>query len=578
MATSRALSRLGLPFCLVAFALALLVLGGCDREAPLSLLTVSEVAPRDVERGERIEIAGNGFPRGHVARVTLQGTLFRAGAEPRTGFEARADGHVVSERAIEVVYDDRLQALLCGPEGKAEHTTFRGDVTVAFAAAVPGAPPASATLPSVVLDLRPPPREASIERRMLQEGERFLDAAGVVVASASDARQGLVVETVVDGSPGHRAGLLAGDVLMAVDGVLVRSKSEVVPAPSARNVTLGVRRGGDPTELRFPLAIDGYRPPPALVPLVLTALLVAAVTLWIFAPLPRVIAWLVRRFARSGARGSRRTQGAWALVPYAVIPLVIAVPLTLRFAMNAEPELLSIVLAALGASFALHAVTATGGALDALRRAASAVTALLPGALAIAAAGVVTGAARVTEASAVQGALPWEFAAFRGLASFALFAVAVLSLGVPDGNVDDFGRAGRVRQVGSRATVLLMTSLLVIVLFGGFQSPFDAQAGAALPLGAALYCAKAAVLGAAVLELRSLVPELSARVRGALVTGASALVVAAAALTTAESRLTTPADARLLAFGLCLLVLVGVARVTFTAVRGARNAQLDPFV
>src|SRR5688572_26532360 len=190
---SCALARLGLPFCLALLGALLAVLTGCEREAPLSLVTVTEVAPRDVERGERIEVTGAGFPRGRRARLLLQGTLHRAGAEPRRGFEAQAEGIVVSERSLEVVYDDRLQALLCGPEGQAAHTTFRGEVTVAFAAAIPGAPPASASLPGVVLDLRPPPPAPALSKRLREGGERFIEASGITIDEAAEVRGGLLI-------------------------------------------------------------------------------------------------------------------------------------------------------------------------------------------------------------------------------------------------------------------------------------------------------------------------------------------------------------------------------------------------
>src|SRR6185312_57314 len=46
------------------------------------LVTVSGLSPTDVEPGDRIAIAGDGFPPGKEARVRFRGTLHRPGERP----------------------------------------------------------------------------------------------------------------------------------------------------------------------------------------------------------------------------------------------------------------------------------------------------------------------------------------------------------------------------------------------------------------------------------------------------------------------------------------------------------------
>jgi hypothetical protein len=565
-------ARFGLLSLLLAVTAALL---GCERDAPLSLLTVREVAPRDVEVGERIEITGSGFPRGRAARVILEGTLHRPGAEPRRGFEVRAEGVVVNESTVELAYDARLQSLFCGPESGAVHTTFRGDATVAFAAAIPGAPPAAATLPGVVLDLRPAPGNA-VSTRMRLDGERFLESEGIVVDSNQDVRGGLLLAAVHDGSAADRAGLLAGDLLVSFDGVLISSAADVVPAPTAQRVTLGIRRGGDPNETPLIMAVDGYRPRPAILPLVITALLAAAASLWLFAPLPRSLRWLARRIGRTDLASKRTSDVLSDFLPLAAIPLTVALPLILRELVGAEPEIVSILLATLFGTFVLHALAGEGGVGAALRRAATSVLPILPAALAIAAAGVLTGATRLTEASHAQGGWLWEFLALRGFSNFVLFAVAMLGLSIPEETFSPFGRAGRVRRAGSRAAVYTLASITTIALFGGWQSP---TSGYAELTGAALYCAKAGLLGGAVLTIRSILATPKVRTRGAIVFALASGVAGAATLASLENRYATAADVRLVAIGLSAILAVAALRIGWLTIRLGREPapRLDPF-
>ncbi len=568
-----------LALLLPCLSLLSLLATGCDGDPPLSLLTLRDVAPRDVEVGERIEISGAGFPRGRSARVVMRGVLHRAGRVPFTGFEARAEAVVVSENAIELVYDARLQSLLCGPGDTAVHTTFRGQVTVAFAAAVPGAPPASATLPGVVLDLRPPPGGATAIALMRAEGDRFLETSGIVIeraASAGSGATGLLVENVRADSAADRAGMLAGDLLVSFDGVHVRSPADAVPPSAARRANVGVRRGGDPTERVLTLPVAGYRARTSVAPIALVTLLAALVGFWLFAPVPRTLRWMARRVPF----GIASHGGAWTYVPLIAIPITVATPLALRELAGIEPDLVSIALATLAASLVLHGLTAEGGVGASIRAALAGSLPLVPAAVAVGAAGLFTGAARMTEASQVQGAWPWEFVALRGFASLAVFVVAASALAMPERELPSFGRGGRIARAGRHAFVFVMASLLTVVFLGGWQSPF-AEGSIATFVGAVLFIGKAAGVGAVVSSFRAALrsPSLSLTKRVLASIGAAMGVIGFAMVSGWETRATMFGDTQLVAWGLSAACAVVVLRMTWLIIEAARTPwpRLDPF-
>src|SRR5262249_36125616 len=131
----------------VAFA------AGCIRDGSPQLIQLLEVAPREAEVGERLAVMGAGFPQGKPARLAFRGTLYRPGERPIDDAEIPAQGTVLTAQHIELVFTDALQAAFCGVGDRAAHTTFEGELEVAFAAAAPGAPPIAATLYKVVLDV-----------------------------------------------------------------------------------------------------------------------------------------------------------------------------------------------------------------------------------------------------------------------------------------------------------------------------------------------------------------------------------------------------------------------------------------
>src|SRR5689334_7612448 len=102
------------PRLLVAFVLvlgALVGLLGCaaDNSAP-ELLNVIDVAPREVDVGDRIEVLGTTLPTGEAkeAKVTFTGELRRPGQAPLEGQEISVDKAVVSSDKVSMIFTEGL--------------------------------------------------------------------------------------------------------------------------------------------------------------------------------------------------------------------------------------------------------------------------------------------------------------------------------------------------------------------------------------------------------------------------------------------------------------------------------------
>src|ERR1035438_4925113 len=85
-----------------------------------ALVQVTGLAPADVEPGDRITLAGQGFPAGKEARVTFRGTLHRPGEATVRDVEIAATGLVTGPEQVEVEFRGGAQTLFCRSE---EHTS-----------------------------------------------------------------------------------------------------------------------------------------------------------------------------------------------------------------------------------------------------------------------------------------------------------------------------------------------------------------------------------------------------------------------------------------------------------------------
>jgi NADH-quinone oxidoreductase subunit H len=308
----------------VACLLGLLALVlGCQREQLPQLIQVLDLAPHEAEVGDRIEILGSGFPEGKSARLTFRGDLHRPGEKTHRGEEIEADGVVTSGEQIDVLFTEGLEERFCGPGDKSMHTTFTGDVEVAFPAAVPGAPPVVGTLHRVSIDFRPPTSRRAVLELRAAEGERALAYVGIKVSAASPTAGGLLVSEVLPGSRADLARILPGDLITRFDGVRVLSKSDCDPSGAEPFAYLGIRhplggssatapggmtldgtsaampRGGQTLgeEQEVQVSIDGFKPaPPSDLLGAGIVLGVAVVIILLFmAPTAGIITWVERR-------------------------------------------------------------------------------------------------------------------------------------------------------------------------------------------------------------------------------------------------------------------------------------------
>jgi NADH-quinone oxidoreductase subunit H len=519
-----------------------LVAAACfaDRAPTLELIRVADVTPRDVELGEPLTIAGDGFPPGQTARVTFRGTLYRPGEPPQPGAEIVASGAVAAPTRIDVPFGEGLEALFCRAGDRAIHTTFEGDLEVAFRAVSPGQPPVAGVLRNVALDVRPLSRPGDTGR--VREGESVLAFWGVHAAPIAR-ESGLYVDGVDVGSRAAAAGIAPGDVVVRVDRVRVGGVADVVPAADAIEATVAVRHAGTGDETVHTLAVGGWRaaPPSVFRGSIFLVVVALAVALFFGAPGPSgvdaALYPLVQRLRRiRGSTAARpagrisRTSALRPLLPPAGLPAVpeafaaaaLAVLPFSQYAAAARLDVgvLFVVAAATLAVAALVAAAAAGSSGRGLRAALHVAWQHAPAALAVAGVVLVAGSLRVQEIERTQGGVPWEWLAFRSpasLLSFALFAAAlrvgpearapsrtaVLAL-VSDADAI-FAQAARGAERGSwvdagrRVHRLLLAGLAAALFLGGWSlpgvSPAQQDARPALELvGAIAFMTKIAAI------------------------------------------------------------------------------------
>ena len=99
------------------------------------------------------------------------------------------------------------------------------------------------------------------------------------------------------GSPADRAGIAAGDLITAFDGVRTMAKGDINPTGASRFASIAVRRPGSANDEAHPIAMDGFKPaaPADLLGAGLILLVAAAVILLFMAPMAGIITWVERR-------------------------------------------------------------------------------------------------------------------------------------------------------------------------------------------------------------------------------------------------------------------------------------------
>lgn len=501
-----------------------------------NLVELRDIGPRHVELGDHLRIAGSGFPEGRAAEVTFRGELHRAGEPVVRDVAIPTEARLASPHALDIVVMPELAARLCGASDP-RHTTFRGDVEVRFAPRTSTGSAVGGTLDGVVLDITPDSTSPSAMQVLRSEGDRFARFLG---ASLLPSEEGLVVASVAGQSRAQRGGLEPSDVVLELDGMIVRGPADFVPPPNVKTSVIAVRRGSEQLAVR--VEADGFRYHSAqtLGPAVLLLGLFLAPFLALWSPFGRLLAFLERRVGerlRSGRAPlpgeppetrARRLLGAVSRqLPSSFLPYLGLVAISSLFTLVAlgnsivarELDLFVVPAGLLAGLFV--AALASGGAggrwslrMGARRAGASALLGA-PLFAALVTSAVVTGSVRADDIVRVQGSLPWEWELFRSPALLIAGVAAVGSLVPSLGPAPFLGN--RPRTAGARLLTmaewgyrLSAAGLLAIVLLGGWQLPGQTASVVAQVLGAFTLLAKSWLLLGLVALLRWAIGPLDA--------------------------------------------------------------------
>jgi len=286
--------------CLLTTTLMIFSLS-CKRSDSANLLNVLDVAPRDVEVGDTIEIIGSNLPSGNVkaAKVSFHGDVQRPGQEALT-----IDGDIVIEGAkptpdkVSFPFTEALQAKFCGIGDDATHATFRGDVIVEFPPSVEGGQAVQGRVIGITLDFRAPSARRVVMEARTDRGNLALEHLGLTIdPEAGPASGGLRVASVRAVSPADKTGILSGDVIVSFGGVTVKAVADIAPAPGARLVEIGFQRNAAKPVIRQ-ISVAGFQGnviPDDILGSLLILGIAALVLLLFMAPTAGIITWVERR-------------------------------------------------------------------------------------------------------------------------------------------------------------------------------------------------------------------------------------------------------------------------------------------
>ena len=607
----------------VLFLAAGVSVGGCARDPSPPLLDVTEVTPHEVEQGERLEIRGRGFGEGREAHLTFRGTLHRPGEEPEPATLETA-AMATSQEAVELTVDERTLGLFCRDGDRLEHTTFTGDLEVAFAPAMVGAPPVSAVLHGVRLDVAPPIRERLRDESQAALGQQVLGDLGLVVDPTPVAAGGFVVRQVAPGSAAAKATLVPGDTLVTVDEVSLDSLADARPGGGAE-VVLGVRpeAGAAVRSVSLPLGALGPTAPRAVTTTALILGLALALLVLFLAPRLAFLDWLELRLAerlQSARRRGRSFLTAHERPGFLVFAMLASVGvLVLPFADSLGLDLDVGLLFVLAVTARLAAALLSPGPSDGIRRRGTAALQTLveqvPAALSLGCVVLLSGSLRLREIVRQQGGSPWDWSAFRTPAALFLVAAFLASAAAPSAGLSGASgatspatslpeaeierrrtsreaRAGNVEEAPVAPAHLFVLAVLAAALFfGGWRVPGAREhgdtTGALRLVGAALFVGKAWTVYAAARLVQSLLPRLSFAQRMGLAFGALVPWSLLAFAGSAAWALSAPSHAVERVVGtvsfvaVALVAVASARRIVVAAAReqtvGAAAGHLDPF-
>lgn len=505
--------RPGLPLAVVAIALQT---GGCSVDQPAQLVTAVDFAPREAEVGDRLEVVGSGFPEGKAATLSFRGDLHRPGQEPVRAVEIVVPAASTSAHRVSLLLTEELQKKLCGKGESADHTTFRGEVTVAFAARTTGAPPITGVVHNVVFDVHGPAVPGELVRAREAESKRALEFIGVTLDPKATVPP-FVVTAVRPGGRAEQAGILPSDVVLAVDGVSSLSPSDFTFAHD-RSATFTLARGRLKEPIERSVDVQGFReraPKELAVSGVLIGIVVMIFALWL-APVGRLLGWIERRVATrlrerlavKKSLGNRPTR-LWAavhasieddvaprgepffvrLVPYVSFLGTSAAATLLAFGKPLISRDLDLALAA-GGSLTLLLVVALMNAgwrsaghwsiVAGLKGTLAALALQIPVLAGLGAVVLATGSVRIADIVASQGTTPWSWNAFRNPALFFAFGLVLFAsfpearrpaTRLPEADLDEPGARGGLMYYVEWAHLLVVSTLSAMLFLGGWKLP-----------------------------------------------------------------------------------------------------------
>jgi len=545
--------------------LALFALVGCAEPEAAELLELHEVAPRQLEVGDVVEVMGQGLPSGQVDRVEVwfTGTLHRPGRAPEKIERLRVEHARPDPDHVSFVVKEPLQSAFCGEGDEAIHTTFAGKVVVHYPAAVEGSAGVLGRLDGVVLDVPGPlPRREQLEADR-ERGRRLAKHLGVALAPPAERPDRLAVMDLAPGSEAARAGVRVGDILVRFAGVTVFSEEDLLPPPEAENVRVVVAR--DREERAVIVSVATFErplvPPDDLRGLIVLSVLAVFLLLYL-SPAARLMTWLERRLLLRLASGRSPQQRGlrvalstlWSLLrsqtqrqgfgPYLVFAVVTAsfviMPLGGRL-LSAELDVGVLYVLSFTCLVGMGLVTAEGRKgywtpLAALKAGAQLLAAQLPAIAAVTSVVLMAGSLRVAEVIAAQsgdgaslwtqGAWPWHWFVFRHPFTLLLFGALFVTAGL-EGHRGAMALAAAEDDVRRHrpplrhllfvfvdwANVFILCGLAAALFLGGWRLPgvsLEQQtASTALQAaGTALFVLKSWTLIVAVIALRRALPRL----------------------------------------------------------------------
>jgi NADH:ubiquinone oxidoreductase subunit H len=489
-----------------AVPLILIVFGcACQSAGGPALVQVSGVLSTRLREGDMIELRGDAFPEGRMAEVTLRGEVSRAGQPVVRHFELSVPGRSASTHAVAVDVTRPVNRSFTGTS-LPTHATFHGSIEISFAPRVARTPPVTGTLPDVTLDFIPAEGDSATLAARRDEGERFAEFAGVLLA---DNHAALTVSGVMPGSAAERAGLLAGDGLLALGGVHVLGVDDFVPPPRARTAELVVERDGNADERRLLLDVAGFKPLAARELGLAAGIVVGALALLLLlaSPFGRALSFVEHRLverlrSRLLAAPPPRTSApprrvslfakltralptsvgsyvVFVLASALVAAVALGIPLVAR-----EVDLPALVVLAFTALSVASLVFGAPGERRLWPRVRRALLVLVQSLLALAALGclgLAVGSFGPETLALAQGGLPWQWLAFKSPLLLASALVFVLTL-VPEASR---GRsletaAGAAHSSTTRvpataltgqAQLLLGSGVAALAFFGGTRVP-----------------------------------------------------------------------------------------------------------